>query len=179
MRYENIADIFSANEKIRERLMMVLGGTTDEERTARPDGEKWNIRQVVEHLSIVENGTMRICQKLLTGAKADGKQGDGSVSLNPTFGERSTQIAGMRVEAPDRVQPSGDQTIDESIEKLKEYREAIVAFRDDLESYDLSSHRFPHPFMGDLTAAEWLIVVGGHEARHTKQIERILSALRQ
>ena len=73
MRYENIADIFSANEKTRARLMAVLDDTTEAERTARPDGEKWNVQQIVEHLSIVENGTMRICEKLLGGAKADGR----------------------------------------------------------------------------------------------------------
>ena len=179
MRYDTIADIFSANEKIRERLLKVLHDTSDQERTARPEGEKWSLEEIVEHLAIVENGTIRICTKLLAGARADGKTGDGRIKLNPTFDEKSTQIARMKVEAPERVLPTGEQTVNASIEKLKQLRAQIEGFRTDLESYDLNNHRFPHPFMGDLTASEWLIVVGGHEARHTKQIERILSVLRQ
>ena len=51
--------------------------------------------------------------------------------------------------------------------------------RSDLENFDLSEPRFPHPFFGDMTAAEWLIVAGGHEHRHTKQIERLLAKIRQ
>ncbi len=179
MRYETISDIFSANEKIRERLLTLLEGVTDDDSTARIDADSWNIRQIVEHLAIVENGTMRICQKLLAGARADGKPSDGRVELSGTFGEKSTQIAGMKVTAPERVQPTGARTLEESILQLKECRETIATLRSDLERYDLSAHRFPHPFMGDLTAAEWLIVVGGHEARHTKQIERLISVLRK
>ncbi|NNE65356.1 MAG: hypothetical protein HKN33_02220 [Pyrinomonadaceae bacterium] len=35
---------------------------------------------------------------------------------------------------------------------------------------------FPHPAFGKLTAIDWLVLIGGHENRHTSQIERILSA---
>ena len=40
------------------------------------------------------------------------------------------------------------------------------------------THKFPHPFFGELSATEWLVLLGGHEARHTAQIERILSGIR-
>jgi hypothetical protein len=52
------------------------------------------------------------------------------------------------------------------------------ALRPDMERLDLSEHTFPHPFFGDLTAAEWLVVAGGHEMRHTLQIQRVLEQIR-
>ena len=37
MKYESIADIFSANTKIREGLEIVLGGISPDEAAIRPD----------------------------------------------------------------------------------------------------------------------------------------------
>ena len=45
------------------------------------------------------------------------------------------------------------------------------------EAYDGDTVKFPHPFLGELSAIEWLVMKGGHEARHTRQIERILEKL--
>ena len=88
-------------------------------------------------------------------------------------------IAGMKVEAPARVQPTGDVTIDQAREILCSSRRALDSLRADLEQFDLSDARFPHPFLADLTAVEWLKVAGGHELRHTKQIEKLLQTMRE
>jgi len=65
------------------------------------------------------------------------------------------------------------------LRRLESGRELIRMMHDDIASHDVSNHKFPHPFFGDLTAAEWLVMLGAHEARHTKQIERLLTAIRQ
>jgi hypothetical protein len=179
MRFENIADIYQANADARQKLVDVLNGVSTDEATRVPDGEKWTIQQIVEHIAIVDGGTARICSKLLDEAENAGAMGDGQVSTSAEFGERSTWIAGVKVEAPDRVRPTGNVPIAESLAKLSSTRELFDSLRSRFESLDLSNPRFTHPFLGDLTAAEWLIVAGGHTARHTKQIERLLTAMRQ
>lgn len=179
MNYETIADVYSANDKIRERLQATVAGLSHAEARALPDGEKWSIQMIVEHLWMVEFGTSRICSKLLESAKADGKPGDASVNLSADFGERSKTVAGVKIQAPDRVQPTGKVTIADALEKMAASRVDISAMRGDLERFDLSAHKFPHPFFGDITAPEWLIMLGGHEARHTNQIERIIETIRQ
>lgn len=179
MKYETIADIYSANQKFRERLTATLSEISPDEAVSLPDGEKWSIRQIVEHVSMVEIGTSRICAKLLGEAKAAGKPSDGSFALSPDFGERAAEIAVLKVEAPDRVQPTGGVTIAEAIERMGANRESLDSMRSDLERFDLSGPKFPHPFFGDLTAGEWLVMVGLHEARHTKQIERLVAKVRK
>ncbi len=179
MRYESIADIYSANRKIRERLARTLAAVSDDEAKELPEGEKWSIAQIVEHLAIVEHGTSRICAKLLNSASSEGRTSDGTFLLTRGFGEKAVEIDGMRVEAPERVHPTGNLSILQSMERLKTSTSAFDALRPGLEQYDLSAHKFPHPFFGDLTAAEWLVMVGWHEQRHHKQIESLLGRIRQ
>ncbi|HEV7700948.1 MAG TPA: DinB family protein [Pyrinomonadaceae bacterium] len=178
MKYESIADIFSANSKIREGLEIVLGGVSPDEATAVPDGENWSIQQIVEHLSMVESGALRICSKLLDAARTDNKSSDGSFSLSEEFNHGSEMAAAAKFQAPERVVPTGDVAMAESLQRLAEARVSIEAMQPDMERLDLSGHTFPHPFFGNLTAAQWLVVAGGHEMRHTLQIQRVLEQIR-
>ena len=179
MRYTSIADIYSANQSIRERFLETINGTSLAEATAIPEGESWSIQHIVEHLWMVEFGTARICQRLLDAAKAEGKTSDGSFSLGPKFGERAAQIAVTRVEAPERVQPTGEVSITESLERMEQTGADLDSMRADLEQFDLTGHTFPHPFFGELNAGEWLVMAGLHERRHTDQIARVAEKIRK
>lgn len=178
MKYESVADIYSANLKIRENLHATLANISTDEASTLPDGEKWSIGQVVEHISMVEDGIARICSRMIDAAKADGKTSDGTFNLSDRFRENLAQLATARVEAPDRVQPTGDVAVPDSLAKLTAATDALKTLRSDLESIDVSGHTFPHPYFGPLTATEWLVVAGLHERRHTAQIEGILAKLR-
>lgn len=179
MRYESIADIYSANQKIREKFVATVNGISPEEAMALPEGEKWNLQQLIEHVSIVGINISRLCAKLLEGAKQNNVPSDGSFSLSQNFGEKAAVIAVTKVEAPDRVQPTGEVSIEESLATLKAATEAFDSLRPSFESYDLSAHTIPHPFFGPLTAGEWLVMAGLHEHRHSTQIEVLLTKVRQ
>jgi hypothetical protein len=178
MKYESIADIYSANQKIRERLTSVVSEISPDEAATLPLGEKWTIQQILEHISMVGLGTSRICAKLLAEARTAGKPADGSFALSATFGERAAVIAVTKVEAPSRVQPTGSVTIPAALEGLAAAAEAFDSMRPDMEHLDLSRHTFPHPFFGELTAGEWMVVAGLHEGRHLQQIENVLAKVR-
>lgn len=179
MRYESIADIFSANQRFRQIFVNTVTAISPEEIGAEAADEKWNVQRVVEHVSLVDAGIARICSKLLESARSAGGTNDGKFSLTEDFGVKAASIATGKLEAPDRVQPTGEITIEESLERLSQSTRALEQMRSALETVDLRGHTFPHPYFGELTAAEWLVVAGQHEARHTKQIERILAKIRQ
>lgn len=179
MTYETIADIYSANDKIRESLRATLDDITTDEAASLPDGEKWSIQHVVEHISMVETGISKICSRMIEAAKADGKTSDGSFSLSEKFRENLAQLATARVEAPERVEPTGEVAIADSVSQLSITTDALKSLRADLESTDVTAHTFPHPYFGPLTASEWLVIAGLHERRHTSQIESLLTKIRQ
>jgi len=174
---ETISDAYEHNARVHERLRSVIAGISQDQLNARPDGEKWSVQEIVEHIAMVDEGTSRICTKLVGEAKAAGKPGNGRIGLSPAFGEKSAVVAGIKVEAPERVQPKGEATVDESFARMEATASAFDAIRADLETYDLSEHTFPHPFFGQITASEWLVLAGGHAERHTKQIERLKEKL--
>ena len=70
-------------------------------------------------------------------------------------------------------------TIDDSLRAMEETSVHVKALREKFRLYDSSNYRFPHPYFGKLTAPEWLILIGQHEAGHIEQLERIVDSLKK
>ncbi len=177
MSYQTISEIYATNDSIREKFNLTLETLTDRQASYRPEGEKWSVAQIVEHVSMVESGISRICAKLLSSAETDGQLSDGTVRISDRFIEKSSEIASMKLEAPERVHPTGEVSITESLDSMEESRTKLSELRPLFEEFDGDTHKFPHPFFGDLSAVEWLALVGGHEARHLKQIRTLLEKI--
>lgn len=176
MNYENISEIYAANDKIRENLKATVGNLTDEQKNLVAEKSDWTVENIVEHIAIVQEGMRRISAKLLTEAKAVGAAAGGEAKISENFLQKAAEGRTAKFEAPDRVRPTGTQTIAESFVKLDETRAKLEDLRPMFESVECSDFKFPHPFFGDLTAHEWLALVGGHELRHLQQIKKILNA---
>lgn len=178
MNYTTIAEIYDANRNIREAFIEFAESISDTEANAPIDGESWTLAALIEHVSIVESGISRISAKLIAAAKEAGKTSDGSFQMSDALAAKFRELAGAKFEAPERVKPTGGIAINESLANLAASTASFKAMQSDLESYDLSAFKFPHPYFGDMTPAEWLLVLGGHEARHLKQGQLMLTKLR-
>ncbi|MGI8638933.1 MAG: DinB family protein [Pyrinomonadaceae bacterium] len=174
MNNQTIADIYATNDKVREQFKQMIGNLPDEKANFLPDGDKWSIAHLVEHIAIVEEGMTKISAKLLTQAQTEGKKSDGRANLSENFAKKAVEARTLKFEAPDRVRPTGKQTIAESLARMEENRKKLEELRPLFESVECSDFKFPHPFMGELNANEWLTLVGAHKARHLKQLENIL-----
>jgi len=142
-------------------------------------GEQWTPGHLVEHVSIVYGGMAGICSKLIAKAKDTGAVPDGTMAISPEYFEKLSGSATRKVEAPERVRPTGGVSIAESMQRLSSSDDAFKSMRDDFETVGLSASKFPHPFFGDLTAVEWLILAGLHEHRHTGQLQQMVAKFRQ
>jgi uncharacterized damage-inducible protein DinB len=170
-----INEIYANNDAIREQTKQLVASLTDEQAMHLPEGEKWTIAHIVEHIAIVQDGMTKISAKLLNEAQSAGKtSADGTVKLSENFTQKAAEAKDLKLEAPERVRPTGNRTIAESLQSMDENRQKLEELRPLFESVECSETKFPHPFMGDLTAHEWLTLVGGHEARHLRQIQNIL-----
>ena len=177
MIYRNVGEIYEDMDKTRTELKQRVSSLTDEQLNARDDG--WSVAEIVEHLVTVENGGLRIAQKLLGKAQSENIQWDGVFSQPLSFVEQMGSIKDRKLEAPERIHPSGTQSISESLAKMDENRRALSELRPRLETVNVSGATFPHPFFGDLNAYQWLAMVGLHERRHLAQIERILTRVEE
>lgn len=178
MNYTTIAEIYDANHNVRQAFREFAESISADEANAVIDGELWTLAALIEHVSIVESGISRIAARLVAAAKEAGKPSDGSFTMSDAFATRSREQAGAKFEAPERVKPTGGISVAESLSNLEASTAGFAALKDDLESYDVAGYTFPHPYFGDLTPAEWLLLLGSHEARHLKQGQLMLAKLR-
>lgn len=176
MQYSSISDIYEVNTSVRTKLKQALASVAEQQANVRPDGESWSIAEVAEHVSIVGNGMYRICAKLLSKAEAAGQSSDGATDLT-TFGARIGEIAEIKLEAPELVRPTGTKSIEESLSSLDETENSFRELKPIFEKFDTDLAKFPHPYLGDMTAVEWLAMYGLHEGRHLRQIKNILKKL--
>jgi uncharacterized damage-inducible protein DinB len=178
MNYQTIAEIYQANKAIREKLRAMLSTLTPEQLDFRIDKNSWTITEIVEHMAIVEDGMTNIASSLLQKSTAEKIENDGSANISAGFLERAAVISdrkNRKAVAPERVVPTGRYSVAQSLTKMEENGKLLTHLRKSFETVNTQKAKFPHPFLGDLTATEWLALIGGHELRHIDQIEEILS----
>lgn len=175
MKIEKIEDAYTANEYVRNKLVATVEKLSDELALRSADVAVWNAQQLVEHITIVDEGILRICDKLLSKAEAEGLTANGACELSDEFKMKTANAAEEKFVAPDFVRPTGAISIADSLKKLSETDEKFKALKERFENFDGIKHKFPHPLFGDLSANEWLVLRGGHAARHIRQIEARLT----
>lgn len=143
-------------------------------REQRPAADAWSVAEVLEHLGRVERGIARLLA--LRGREQPTAEQPPPVPLDAA---RIARIRGRdtRIEAPDRIRPTGTVTAADALAALEatraELREAVIAA--DPASLDGCTH--PHVVLGVLTLRDWIRFVAHHEARHAAQISEIAQAL--
>ena len=142
-----------------------------------PDGA-WSAAQVVDHLRIVEHGIVRLMQKLVPAARAEGlavETDTGSV-IDAAFIARTTDRS-RRIEAPPRVLPAGAPDRDAGLAAMRAERAELLAAMADADGLALGSLEWAHPALGTMDLYRWLVFVGAHEARHAAQLRELARAL--
>src|SRR5687768_456749 len=114
MNSRSIDEVYEKNNEVADRLEALIGLLDEQQIDYLPKGEKWTIGNIVEHVSIVEAGVIRICGKLLRTAESEGKAADGTISASDSFMEKTLAIARLKLEAPEIVQPTKEGSIDQS-----------------------------------------------------------------
>ena len=171
----SVEEIYQHNTEIRQNTFRILEMLTEEQAAGRIAGQKWSLAAIVEHIAIVEESTVKVCARLLKKAEADNDLADGLVHISDNFRSKARDIHEEKLEAPQFVQPKGDQTVAQSLERMRQTASRVDELKSLFAEYDSSTRKFPHPYFGEISAQEWLLVTGLHEKRHTDQLKRLLS----
>lgn len=175
MEYRSIAEIISEGETVRAATREFTAGISVAESERLADGEKWTLRELFEHVSLVDSSLLKLVQML--AAKA-GSSETASNSVSGEFIERMQGVYGTKLEAPDRVRPTGDVAMNDSLQSIEESFAALKAMAGSLEGTDLMGLKYPHPYFGEMTGPEWMVLRNAHEARHLEQAKGILAKVR-
>ena len=159
-------------EDTRQSFLKSIEGVTPAQWTFKATPESWSIAEVAEHIAISE-GTIfgMITTKMLQGPA-------------PKPGETITDdklIAGVtdrskKAQAPEILKPVNKwATKEELVKSFNADRDKTITWVK-TTTEDLRAHAAPHPAFGPLDVHQWVLLVAGHSARHTAQIEEVKTA---
>ncbi len=175
MTFHTIADILAENEKAHDRFLSVVSSVNETQAVFRPVENEWTIGEIVEHVSITNNGFLRITRKLLKQAEAEGKPAKADLNLRFILSDESG-IPVQKFEAPETVRPTGGVSIADALASMRQTLDGFVEIKQRVEAVDLSEQMFPHPAFGPMSAYQWMLLLSEHQDRHRRQIERLMAA---
>lgn len=173
--HPRLQEVFDYAERARTDLLTLLTEVTPDEWESRAGSGGWTVREVVEHLALVESGSVRALFRAFRTARDAGlgQETEAGSVLSSLDWSRLTEVV-TPIKAPSFTQPTG-ASIAELREQLATSRSGLRKFAAEADGYALAGVEFPHPRLGSLNLYQWVLMIGQHERRHLRQIRNILT----
>ena len=156
----------------RRQLLSVADGVSAEQWQLAPAEGRWCAAQLVAHLILVERGVLKSADRV-TQHEAKAWPLYRRVHLPLKVVESRL----FRRKSPSALAPEEVGGKEDMLAQLREVRERTLAFLDETKGRDLSTYRWPHPLLGNLSLYNWISFIASHEIRHTKQMREIAANL--
>jgi len=157
-------------EKTRAGVLAATKGLSQAQWNFKPATNRWSVAEAMEHIAASEDFLMdMIHDKVMTApgrTEADDvKALDESVLQN--IPDRTA-----KVQAPEPLQPNNRfGSPKESLKHFREARAKTVKFLK--QTNDLRQHALASPLGKKLDGYQWVLFIGAHSERHTKQINEV------
>lgn len=153
----------------KDRILELVAAADESQRAAAPGDGRWSMLQVIEHLVLAEEGTLRVLRR---GAPAEQR-----VTLRSRFILQAIELlfilrARVRVPSPS-LAPSGAVSFEVLRQRWNEAREGIAREVMVLDAKGLQAPRFRHPIAGWLTMGQGLDFLDRHIRHHERQVHRL------
>jgi len=157
-------------EQTQRAFIDSISGLSDAQWTFKAGPDRWSIAEVAEHIAISETTIFQlVTDKMLKGP---------AIPPNPTPLSDEKLLASLldrstKFQAPEMLKPTNRWATREALTK------DFLAARDKTITYvktttdDLHGHGGPHPVFKMLDGYQWVLLISGHSARHTAQIEEV------
>jgi len=156
---------------LEKALLAAVRGMSLDELKRNREG-KWSAAQILEHLCLTYQGTIKAFERCLQAEKPLGG--------NPTLKQRVSIAAVTRWgylpegrSAPERTVPRGmpvEQVVEQTITGLSAM-DAIIGEAE--KKYGKRTRVLDHPVLGPLTTKQWRGFHGTHGRHHLKQIRSL------
>lgn len=164
--------VFTQLDATHQRLLDLLTPLDAKQFAQRPTPNEWSVAEVVHHLCLVEERVIRELEQGLTRPPQTLGWLNRMVPFSLLVGRRV-----VRVKAPQDVEPLDAPSKEVVIENYNRLRQTIKALSAEHGRERLSCVVLKHPFLGKLNGVKAVRLVGYHEQRHYKQIQKIVRRL--
>jgi hypothetical protein len=175
--HARLAEVLRYAEERRAELEAAAAPLPYERWGERPSPDSWSLAQVFDHLYLSESGSARLLAKRIARAREAG--------LGPERSDESVMrsldwfpvVDGPRRQAPEIVVPRADARAPEVHEALRRSRADLHAALRDGDGLALGEVTATHPALGVINVYQWVLFIGQHELRHTRQVAEIVRRL--
>lgn len=157
-------------ESTKQGVLQATSGLSQAQWTFKPGPDRWSVAEVTEHIAAAED--------LLRGSiedqvlKAPPRPEGEDVQALDTMVLRAINDRSKKAQAPEPLKPTNRFGSPEgSLKHFTESREKTVSLLKSRQ--DLREHATDSPLGRKLDAYEWILFIGAHSERHTKQIEEV------
>lgn len=171
--HPRIAELLTALDESRAELRAFVGSLSAEQLAAPAHGDGWSIAEVLEHLALTEDGMGRLFSKLVHDVEATGARETDTSSVLGRNDAWCVIAGSTKLNAPDRVCPTGGLSPEESMTRMEASREKLKEVMARSSGLALGTASFPHPLFGAFDGYQWGLIVSQHEYRHIRQMRRI------
>jgi hypothetical protein len=154
----------------RQAFLESISGLSDAQWTFKAGPDRWSIAEVAEHIAISETTILHlVTDQIMKGPTVPR-------SADPVSDEKL--LAGLldrtsKFQAPEMLKPTNRWATRDALTK------DFLAAREQTATYvrtttdDLHGHAGPHPVFKTLDGYQWVLLLSGHSARHTAQIQEV------
>jgi hypothetical protein len=157
-------------KKTSAAFLASVKGLSDAQLNFKPGPTRWSVAEVAEHITAAEDFLMG----MVTGQvmKAPARTETVNVKEIDDFVVTAISDRSKKVQAPEPLMPTQRfGSMDGTLKHFRDSRAKTVKFLADTK--DLRAHAMDSPIGKKLDAYQWLLFIGAHCERHTKQINEV------
>lgn len=161
-------------QKTRQAFLDSISGLSDAQWTFKAGPDRWSIAEVAEHIAISETTILQLVTDQILKAPPM------PPNPNPIPDEKLLGLLldrSSKFQAPEMLKPTNRWATRDALTK------DFLAAREKTTTYvktttdDLHGHAGPHPVFKMLDGYQWVLLISGHSARHTAQIEEVKASV--
>jgi hypothetical protein len=157
-------------EKTRAGVVAATKGLSEAQWNFKAGPDRWSVAECTEHIAAAEDYLMGMIQEKVMKAPARTETAD--LKEIDEFVLKNIPDRSKKVQAPEPLKPTNRfGSPKDSLKHFEESRAKTVAFLKNTK--DLRQHAIDSPVGKKLDAYEWVLFLGAHSERHTKQIDEV------
>jgi len=153
-------------EQTRDAVVAATSGLSEAQWKFKPAPDRWSVAETLEHITLGEDYMFKyVSENVMKGpAGAPGRD----VAKIDAMVLAMIPDRSHKAQAPPELVPTGRWTPAETLDHFLKSRARTIEFMKTTQG--LRDHVADSPLGQPLDAYEWLLFIGAHSERHTKQI---------
>jgi hypothetical protein len=157
-------------DQTRQAFLASIAGVSEAQWKFKAAPDRWSIAEVAEHIAVSETTILQLVTDRVLKSPA--------APRDPNAVSDAKLLEGLldrtsKFQAPEMLRPASRWATRDALAKdFAAAREKTAAYVRSTTD-DLHGHSAPHPVFKTLDGYQWILLLSGHAARHTAQIEEV------